>query len=139
MSRRGFGPKPDRLQQRVPRLSEINFRGQQETQVEIRVEIIGLKPDRRPVAGFGLRRASLSPIAFPEVALRLRVRGIDRNRLRNKLDRACRVTLLVGDHAKQMQGVEVRRVGAENPGIELFRLPQATGLMLCDGHSEYLG
>jgi hypothetical protein len=63
---------------------------------------------------------------------------INRDGPANQFDRTRLVSLLMGHHSEQMQGVGVVGVGGEDSLIKLRRLLQSTALMILEGRVQVI-
>ena len=99
------------------------------TAVVVRLRIVGLERDRPVVARQRFRGTLQERQRVGQMAMGGGDVGVQPNRLPDQLDRPLRSLRLSGDHAKQMQGIEVIWLQLQNVRVNALRLSQLSLLM----------
>ncbi len=102
------------------------------------VHMTRVEPQRRAVGRDRLCQLALGLVHAPEVVVRMPVRVVEPERLRDELLGARVVRALVGDEPKEVKRVGVARVRLEDLPVSLFRLRQPSGLVMRDGLMQEL-
>jgi hypothetical protein len=108
----------------------------QRREVDERVGEIGVERERRAVALHGAVELAQRLERVSQVRMRGRLALVDRQRLRDELDRLRVPPLLVGGHAEEMQRIEVARLGPQYLAVRASGLVQAPGLVEPQGFSK---
>ena len=103
-----------------------------------RFDVIGRELHRLAIAGERLIRGAPRLVHTPEVAVRMRVRAIYGERLRNQLGGALVSPLLMGDEAEQMQRVRVSRLEGKHLLIGRLGVGKPSCAVMRDGRFEKL-
>ena len=125
-----------RLLQAGHRFRELALKPESVAQVVVRLGIVRLEVYCLPITSHGFFQLPERLQGGPQVAMRLgKVRPCPQGRA-DVFDGQIMPANLMGDHAEQVQGIDMARLRLQNLPVKLLRLAQVARLMLFHGQVQ---
>jgi hypothetical protein len=106
------------------------------TQIDERVDVIRVERQSVQVRNDGFVELSLRAQRIAEIVVRGRIRRIARERARYQLSSPSMLAPLVGDHAQEVECIDVVRIYRQNFTVSRFRFRQTSCLMVLQGSAQ---
>jgi hypothetical protein len=101
-------------------------------QVAVCIDIPGIEPDRPLVRRLRLRQFPQRTIGRGKIIVKNRLRAVELHGLRNQFDGGLVVPDLMGEHAEQMESIDLFGISRENLPVEILRLLEFAGLVVAE-------
>ena len=111
------------------RLRMLALAGQRIAEVHVRLGVVRLERDRLAVMRGGFVEPAERPVGEADIVVEVRHPLVQRQRLADQLDRGVAAADLVGEHAEQVQRVDMLGVGRQHLAVMLLGLLHPPGLM----------
>jgi hypothetical protein len=98
-------------------------------EIHMRLGVVGPERDRLAVMRGGFVQPAQCAIGKADIIVKVWHALVERQRLADQVDRDIAAAGLMRQHAEQMQGVDMLRIGRQRLAIMLLRLLQPAGLM----------